>query len=298
MSRSRFRPLMASALSRSPLIRRPRTTGTIFASVHFSSATSWIFPQDPPACRVQRVRKVFRPQGVPGPTGPEGPQGPQGPSGAQGIQGATGPQGPSGPQGLTGPQGPAGPQGNPGATGPQGPIGPQGLAGPQGSPGATGPQGLQGLTGLQGPEGPTGAEGPVGPQGPQGPSATIIGGGTGSTNLSGSADRFVAAFFSHVSANESAVNQIMVISGELSYLYVRLDNSPGGTNSYTFTIRKNGLDSTLSCTILGSATSCMNIDPAHSVTFDAGDLISVKADPSSPSPTARAMRWTAKFAPN
>jgi hypothetical protein len=34
------------------------------------------------------------------------------------------------------------------------------------------------------------------------------------------------------------------------------------------------------------------------LTFDAGDLISIKAVPSSPSPTARAMHWTAKFAPN
>jgi hypothetical protein len=134
--------------------------------------------------------------------------------------------------------------------------------------------------------------------GPQGPSGVIIGGGTGSANLSGGAIRFVPAFFSHVSASETAVNQIMAIPGELSYLYVRLDNNPGGTNSYTFTVRKNGLDSTLSCTIIGAATSCMNIDPAHSVTFDAEDLISIKAVPSSPRPTARSMRWTAKFSPN
>jgi hypothetical protein len=124
----------------------------------------------------------------------------------------------------------------------------------------------------------------------------LVGGGTGSANLSGGADRFVPAFFSHVSANEDAVNQIMIIAGEMSNLYVRLNNSPGGSNSYTFTIRKNGIDSSLTCTIMGSATSCSDIDPAHSVTFDAGDLISVKAVPSSPAPTARTMRWTAKFA--
>lgn len=206
--------------------------------------------------------------------------------------------GPAGAQGPTGTQGPIGPQGIPGATGavgPQGPIGPQGPAGPQGIAGAAGPQGTTGLQGPEGSQGPTGAQGPVGPQGP---SAVIIGGGTGSANLSAGADRFVPAFYSHVSASEDAVNQIMMISGEMSYLYVRLNNSPGGTNSYTFTIRKNGLDSTLTCTILGSATSCSDTDPAHSVTFDAGDLISVKAVPSSPAPTARAMRWTAKFAAN
>jgi hypothetical protein len=42
----------------------------------------------------------------------------------------------------------------------------------------------------------------------------------------------------------------------------------------------------------------MDIDPAHSLTFDAGDLISVKSAPSNPNPSVRAMRWTAKFAPN
>jgi len=208
------------------------------------------------------------------------------------------PTGPAGVQGATGLQGPAGPQGIPGATGSQGPAGPQGLQGVAGATGAQGPQGPAGPQGADGEAGPQGPEGSVGPQGPQGPSAIIIGGGTGSANLSGGADRFVAAFYAHVNANENSVNQVMTISGELSDLYVRLDNSPGGTNSYTFTIRINGVDSTLTCTILGSATSCSDIDLSHSVTFAAGDLIAVKADPSSPAPTARAMRWTAKFAPN
>ena len=215
--------------------------------------------------------------GVQGLAGPQGPTGLQGPQGAAGAQGPIGPQGPTGPQGIpgaTGSQGPMGSQGPAGVTGASGPIGPAGPVGPQGIPGATGPQG------------------------PMGPSAIIIGGGTGSTNLSGSANRFVAAFHSNVNAAENAVSQLMVISGELSYLSVRLDNSPNGTNSYTFTIRKNGLDSNLSCTILGSATSCSDDDPSHSVTFDEGDLISVKAVPSSPSPAARTMRWTAKFAPS
>jgi Collagen triple helix repeat (20 copies) len=270
-------------------------------------------------------------QGAPGPQGPAGPQGiqgapggsgSQGPAGPQGIPGpvgpvgspgATGPQGLQGPQGAPGATGDPGPQGIPGTTGPQGPAGPagpqgpqglQGIAGPTGTTGATGAQGPQGIMGPPGPQGPTGpqgadgAQGPQGLTGPQGPSAIIIGGGTGSANLSGSANRFVPAFYSNVNANENAVSQVMAISGELSSLYVRLDNSPGSTDSYTFTVRKNGLDSTLSCTIIGSATSCMDTNLAHSLTFDAGDLISIKAVPSSPSPTARAMHWTAKFAPN
>ena len=229
------------------------------------------------------------PQGPEGPQGPPGPQGPAGPQGEQGPQGAIGPQGATGPQGLQGATGPQGPQG---ATGPQGP---QGATGPQGPQGATGPQGPQGATGLQGPQGATGLQGP---QGPQGPSATIIGGGTGSANLSGGAVRFVPTFHSDVQATEGMLDQAMPIGGILSDLYVRLEGSPGGSTSYTFTIRKGGLDTGLTCTISGSATSCSDTDPAHAVTFSAGDLISVRAVPSAANPTARSMRWTAKFAPN
>jgi hypothetical protein len=193
---------------------------------------------------------------------------------------------------------PTGPAGSQGPAGPQGIPGPAGATGPQGVQGPAGPAGATGETGAQGPQGIPGPQGPAGPQGPQGPSATIIGGGTGSANLAGNAIRYVPAFYSNVNASESAVSQVMAVGGEVSDLYVRLENGPGGTNYYTFTVRKNGSDSSLACTITGSATSCMDTDPAHSLAFDAGDLISVKSSPSSPTPTARPMRWTAKFAPS
>ena len=123
----------------------------------------------------------------------------------------------------------------------------------------------------------------------------IVAGGTGTSNLSGSATRFVGALYSNVNANESAVDQVMTVAGLLSDLYVRLDGSPGGTSSYTFTVRKNGLDATLTCAISGASTSCSDTNPANSVSFSAGDLISVKSVPSATNPTARSMRWTAKF---
>ena len=203
---------------------------------------------------------------------------------AKGADGTTGPQGPTG---TTGPQGPQGPTG---ATGPQGPTG---ATGSQGATGATGPQGPQGATGATGPQGPQGATGATGPQGP---SATLIGGGTGSANLSASATRFVPLFFSNVNATENVVDQVMAIAGTLANFYVRLDGSPGGATSYTLTVRKNGTDTTLTCVISGSAIACS--DTTNSVSFSAGDLISVKSVPSATNPTARAMRWTAKFAPN
>ncbi|HWO41311.1 MAG TPA: hypothetical protein VNO43_05865, partial [Candidatus Eisenbacteria bacterium] len=183
---------------------------------------------------------------------------------------------PVGPEGPQGPPGPQGPQGATGPQGPAGPIGPQGPAGPQGPQGDTGPQG------------------PQGPEGPQGPSAIVIGGGTGSSSLSGSATRFVPALLANVNSSEEAVNQVLPFNGTLSDFYVRLSGSPGGATSYSFTVRINGADTTLACTVSGAATSCS--DTANSVQFSAGDLVSVKSVPSG-SPSSRAMRWTAKLAP-
>jgi hypothetical protein len=201
---------------------------------------------------------------------------------------AKGADGAAGAQGL---QGPAGPQGPQGETGPQGPQGPQGIQGPAGA------QGAAGAAGAQGPEGPQGPAGPQGAQGPSGTGATIIGGGTGNANLAGGANRFVAAFFSHVNATENVVDQAMAVGGTVSNLYIRLDGSPGSSGSYTFTVRKNGADTTLGCMIPESATSCSDTDAAHSVSFNAGDLLAIKAVPTS-SPSGRGMRWSAKFAPD
>jgi hypothetical protein len=270
--------------------------------------------------------------GPPGPQGAPGPTGPQGPAGADGAsitfrggwnsidnylvnhvatnQGETwiavagntnsepsdtnvdwsklAAKGAAGGDGAQGPQGPIGSQGQQGATGPQGPPGPQGETGPAGPPGATG---------LQGPAGPAGPQGFQGPQGPQGPSATIVGGGTGNSNLSGSAIRFVPAFYSNVNAAESSVEQVLAIGGTLSDLHVRLEGSPGTGNSYTFTVRNNGADTSLTCAIIDSSVSCSDTDAAHSVSFSAGDTVSIKSVPSS-NPSGRAMRWSAKFAPN
>jgi hypothetical protein len=90
----------------------------------------------------------------------------------------------------------------------------------------------------------------------------------------------------------------MPVGATISDFYVRLESNPGLLGSYTFTVRKNGLDTDLTCVIAGSDASCSDTDSAHSVSFSGGDLLSIKAAPSVPPPTARAMRWSAKLAPN
>jgi hypothetical protein len=225
-----------------------------------------------------------------------GPPGPPGPAGPQGATGAAGPPGPAGATGPIGPPGPAGPTGATGPAGPSGPTGATGLIGPPGPAGPTGPTGATGPTGPPGPTGGTGPAGPTGPTGPQGPSALIVGGGTGTQELSAGAASFVPMFDSLRSPDETAVQQQVPFAGTLSRLHVRLDGTAGASGSgefYTFTIRLNGSDTAVTCTILETATNCS--DSVNTVLFNAGDLLSLGVVPSASNPTTRAMRWTAQF---
>lgn len=60
--------------------------------------------------------------------------------------------------------------------------------------------------------------------------------------------------------------------------YVQLSAAPGLGNSVAFTIRKNGSDTAITCTITGTATSANDI--THSFSCAAGDLLSIKIVPS------------------
>ncbi len=240
------------------------------------------------------------PTGATGPTGTTGPAGPTGPTGTTGPTGATGPAGPTGPTGATGPTGITGIAGPTGPTGATGPTGITGVAGPTGPVGPTGPTGTAGAAGPTGPTGATGQTGTTGPTGPTGPTGTnvqIVGGGTGTTNLSTGADTFVPMFDSESGANESAVQQVLPTGGTLSGLRVRLDGIVGPVGSgetYTITMRVNGADTALACVLLEATTTCADL--ADTVTVAADDLVAIRVVPSAPSrPSARSLRWTAQF---
>ena len=98
------------------------------------------------------------------------------------------------------------------------------------------------------------------------------------------------------SATESAVQQVVAVAGTLSNFQVRIDGTAGAaasTRSYTMTVRQNGANTSVTCTILETATSCA--DTTNTVTFAASDLISIGVVPTALNPTARAMHWTAQF---
>jgi len=122
----------------------------------------------------------------------------------------------------------------------------------------------------------------------------IIGGGTGTGTLSRTLTNYVPMFNASVSNVESQNQQFMPVAGTISNFYVILNGSPGSGNSFTFVVRKNGVDTLVTCTISGTNTT--GSDLTNSVSFAAGDYISIMVTPTG-NPTARTMRWTAQFLP-
>ena len=103
---------------------------------------------------------------------------------------------------------------------------------------------------------------------------------------------FISAFNDYTDSTESMVEQVIPIGGTLSNFYASWEAAPGGTKNVTLTVRKNGADTSVKCTITGAATSCS--DTTNSVTFSAGDRISIGAT-STDAPGGKKARWTARF---
>src|SRR5262249_13351880 len=78
----------------------------------------------------------------------------------------------------------------------------------------------------------------------------------------------------------------------ISKFYIRLSGNPSNGRSYAFTVRINGADTTVTCSVADAATSCSDL--THSVAVSAGDLIAIHAVGTA-NPTARTMVWSAVF---
>lgn len=76
-------------------------------------------------------------------------------------------------------------------------------------------------------------------------------------------------------ATEAVVRTPMPIGATASKMYVIASKTPGGTDTYTITLRKNSAATALTCTITGAANSCN--DTVHSVTYAVTDQITVEA---------------------
>lgn len=158
-----------------------------------------------------------------------------------------------------------------GATGPQGSAG---LQGPIGSSGATGPVGVsgapgaQGVSGLQGPTGPQGATGATGPQGDTGfPGAP----GEGAT-LAGVTSLRRGTLYSVpgvLNSNRRALVSVPVSAAVVSNLQVQA----GGPVYATVTVLRNGVPTSLSCTLTETKACTNNV---NTEVFADGDEISFR----------------------
>ena len=228
------------------------------------------------------------PTGASGPTGPVGPTGPTGPVGPTGVSGATGAgvTGATGVVGVTGATGPAGATGA-GVTGATGVVGHTGATGVSGATGAgvTGATGVSGATGVVGVTGPTGPIGVTGPTGSSGPT----GGAGPAIAMAIMTPQNAATIYANIYGNspgitESEAQMVSPSAFTASNLIVELSMPPGLGNSYTFTLRQNGVDTGLTCTISGASTTGSDI--VHTVSVSQGDLLNWSCAPGgTPTPT-------------
>lgn len=99
---------------------------------------------------------------------------------------------------------------------------------------------------------------------------------------------------------ELSAQQPMPFAGEISNFGFKIDVPPGAGSSYTMTVRKNGAagGSAIACKIEGAGsgnTSCL--DTAHSLSFAAGDLLSVQVVPKGSPVRWGGARWSATLTP-
>lgn len=117
-----------------------------------------------------------------------------------------------------------------------------------------------------------------------------IGSPSSTSILSASATNYTSVFYKAISAIE--IKFIIPVDGVLSKLIVVLDGTPGAGKSYAITVRKNGSDQALTCTVADTSTTCEDI--INSVTFSAGDVVSVSTTPTG-TPTTRYLTVGARF---
>lgn len=97
------------------------------------------------------------------------------------------------------------------------------------------------------------------------------------------------------SASEAAVYVVIPTGGTLKNLYTRLSAAPGTDNTRIFTVRKNGVDTSLTKTF-GATDSGVLSDTVNTVTVAAGDLITLQKTETG-TPASALGAWGVTFVP-
>lgn len=162
-----------------------------------------------------------------------------------------------------------------GATGATGETGVTGATGATGSTGETGATGSVGATGITGATGATGVTGATGAVGATGSSATYFTGCLIDNSVAASTTRYATIFKDGLASTEVGTI-IAPTSFTASSLYVYIRTSQTASGTLTITLRKNGADTSLQAVVsAGSSANTSHTDLTHSVSFAAGDLLSL-----------------------
>ncbi len=78
------------------------------------------------------------------------------------------------------------------------------------------------------------------------------------------------------STAETDVQCVMTSAGTITKFRVQCTSAPGVGQTFTFTVRKNAVDTTMTGTISGNATFDTGEITTNPVSFSAGDSISIK----------------------
>src|SRR5262249_48948821 len=151
----------------------------------------------------------------------------------------------------------------------------------------------KGTTGAKGVTGAKGATGAKGTTGAQGPASQVIGGGTGVGATLG-INAFMGMFYSGSRTTESQGAPAMAVARTLKNFIVRRDTALSAATQIVYTVRKNSVDTAVTCTITFASGALTCSDLTHSVAFAAGDLISIGTVRTG-SPAAQPTRWTAQY---
>ena len=102
-------------------------------------------------------------------------------------------------------------------------------------------------------------------------------------------NRLNSTFPSSWTGNESLRRLVLPVAMDVSNFHIEIDVAPGVGTSFTFTIFKNGIATSLAVTISGTATS--GEDTVHAVSFAAGDTISIQSSPTGTPTTSNNQYW-------
>jgi hypothetical protein len=122
----------------------------------------------------------------------------------------------------------------------------------------------------------------------------MIAGNSSKENLP-TGTKFGSFFGGGLASSETEAAQVLAKGGTATSLYVRTSGAPGSGNSWTFTIFKNGsAEAGLSCTVSDDATSCS--DTAGSVSYSAGDTVSIRIVGTSSPAAGKTASWALEYA--